>query len=488
MNPSSMRTLLSALLLLPAAAFGATGLTIYNADFAVVRDTVPLDLKAGVNEVTYEGATLRLEPDSVILRDPAGKPLQILEQNYRNDPVSQSLLLSLFEGKEIDFLIRETTKPDRTVRGKIIRSGYVPALNGNPGGTEPVIEIDGTIRFGLPGEPVFPSLGDGTILKPRLTWLLNTPKDLRTEAELGYVTGGLSWQASYNLVSPEKGDTIDLVGWITMENRSGRDFADARIKLMAGDVNKVAPDQLGWERNRMAKTMSAAMAGDQDQVTEKAFDEFHLYSLARPATLRNNETKQVEFIRATGIRSETIYVYDGAQLGGNAWRGADGNFRLTNSEFGTQSQTKVAVMREFKNSKENNLGLPLPKGRVRFYRTDGDQLEFTGENQIDHTPADELVKLYTGDAFDLVGERKRIDFRIDSANKTADESFEITLRNRKKEPVQIRVVEHLYRAANWEIREKSDPFTKVNSDEIEFRIDLKPGDERKVTYSVHYTW
>lgn len=468
---------LALLFLLPTVALAAPGLTIYNQDFAVVRDTLTLDLKAGINDVTFDGATALLEPDSVILRDPSGRPIQILEQNYRNDPVTQPLLLSLFEGREIDFFIREANKPDRTVRGKIIRSGY------NQTG-EPIIEVDGKIQFGLPGSPVFPSLGDDTILKPRLAWKINAPEAFKTQAELGYITGGLNWSASYNLVSPEKGDTIDLVGWITMNNRSGRTFENAQIKLLAGDVNKIRPPNsgIGPRPIALAKNMAAPAP---DVVTEKAFDEFHLYTLARPTTLRDQETKQVEFVRATGVQSETIYVYDGLNFPShiqNFQVGADEN-------FGTQNNTtKVAVFREFKNSKANNLGIPLPKGRVRFYRTDGSNLEFVGENSIDHTPVDELIKLKTGDAFDIVGERKRTNFRVDTANRQADESFEIELRNRKKEGVTVRVVEHLLRWANWKIAEKSDDFTKVNSDKIEFRIALKPGEERKVTYTVHYTW
>lgn len=467
---------LALLLALSSAALAAPGLTIYNQNFAVVRDTIPLDLKAGVNDVTFDGATALLEPDSVILRDPEGRPVQILEQNYRNDPVSQPLLLSLFEGREIDFFIREPNKPDRTVRGKIIRSGY-----GQPG--EPIIEVDGKIQFGLPGEPVFPSLGDDTILKPRLAWKINAPEALKTQAELGYITGGLNWSASYNLVAPEKGDTIDLVGWITMNNQSGRTFEDAKIKLLAGDVHKIQPVAAPLMRARAAMAASVA---DESSVTEKAFDEFHLYTLPRPTTLRDRETKQVEFIRAAGIKSETIYVYDGLNLALYGFvRGGVG----ANEDFGTQgNSTKVAVFREFKNSKENNLGIPLPKGRVRFYRTDGTNLEFIGENEIDHTPADELIKLKTGDAFDIVGERKRTDFRVDTGNNRADESFEIELRNRKTEAVTVRVIEHLLRWATWEITAKSDDFTRLDSDKIEFRIPLKPGEERKITYTVHYTW
>lgn len=498
-----MRSVLLPLLMIPQMVFAAPGLTIYNQNFAVVRDTIPLDLKAGVNSVVFEGATVHLEPDSVVLRDPAGAPLQILEQNYRNDPLSQGLLLSMYEGKELEFYIREANKPDRVVVGKVLRSGYTPhaqeamqrygqsylmrqsAMASSGATGQPIIEMEGKIRFGLPGEPIFPSLGNDTILKPRLTWQINVPKPLKTEAEVGYITGGMSWEASYNVVAPEKGEKLDITGWVTMDNQSGRDFADARIKLMAGDVNKLQPEAAMpmMSRMRVAEDKEAEPA-----VTEKTFDEYHLYTLERPTTLRDRETKQVEFIRAAGVQSELIYLYDGLAIDRNFVRGADALYRRTSEGFGSQSQTKVAVMREFKNTKANGLGMPLPRGRVRFYRANGSQIEFTGENQIDHTPADELVKIYTGDAFDLVGERKRTDFRVDRSNNWADESFEITLRNRKKETAAIRVVEHLYRWNNWEIVEKSDPFTKTNAEEIQFRVELKPGEERKVSYKVHYSW
>lgn len=503
-----MKYLLLPLLLASAPVFANPGLTIYNQNFAVVRDTIPMDLRAGINDVVFDGATVHLEPDSVILRDPSGKPLQILEQNYRNDPVSQALLLSLFEGKTIDFVVREPQKPDRVIAGKIIRSGYALhaneamrrygnqymmnqyAMAGSSGAGEPIIEVDGKIQFGLPGQPVFPSLGDDTILKPRLAWKINAPAALKTDAELCYITGGMSWEASYNVLAPEKGDTLEIVGWVTMDNQSGRDFENAKIKLMAGDVSKLAPSGMRAE-DSLARSRGFAVgmaAPAEPQVTEKAFDEYHLYTLERPATLRDRETKQVEFVRTSGIKSQTVYVYDGMLVDWNRWRGYPRTNLRTNDEFGAESHTKIAVMREFKNTKANNLGIPLPRGRVRFYRQDGGRIEFTGENEIDHTPVDELVKVQTGDAFDLVGERKRTNFRIDSSNNRADELFEIVLRNRKKEAVTIRVVEHLYRWSTWEIKESSDPFEKVKSDEIRFDIEVKPGEERKVTYSVHYFW
>jgi hypothetical protein len=472
---------LALLLAITAPAFAAEpALTIYNQGFAVVRDTLPIDLKAGVNHVSFGGATAKLEADSVILRDVAGKAaLQILEQNYRNDPVSEPMLLSFFEGKEVSFVRHETNKPDQTIQGKVIRSGYVPG--GRP--VEPIIEVDGKLQFSLPGEPRFSALGDDNILKPTLSWKLNAAAAAKINAEVAYVTQGFSWEASYNLVAPEKGDLVDFVGWITMKNDSGTGFKDARIKLMAGDVNKVQPPR--EQRALFAGNGAMAGAAPAPVVTEKAFDEFHLYTLARPATLRDKETKQVEFVRATGVKAERLYIYDGAAIGG--WR--VGMNIGGNPNYGVQSNKKVNVYREFKNTEANKLGIPLPKGRVRFYSQDDDrQLEFVGENNIDHTPKNELVRLYIGDSFDLVGERKRTDFKSNEANRIFDESFEIKVRNRKKDPVEIRVVEHLFRWSNWTVTDKSQDFVKTNAQTIEFHVALKPDEEKIVTYKVRYTW
>ena len=475
-----MKAILLSLCAAASAIAAEPALTIYNANFAVVRDTVPLELKAGVNEARFADMVSQLEPDSVILRDPAGKTkFQVLEQSYRNDPVSQELLLSMFEGKTIDFFLRQPNKPDLTVPGKIIRSGYKT-------GTQPVIEVDGKLQFSLPGQPIFPSLGDDTVLTPTLSWKINSAAEAKFDAELAYITGGFSWEADYNIVAPEKGDLLDLVAWVTIRNGSGKTFRDARIKLMAGDVNKIQPQAL---RGGAAKGRMYAMAAAADMepsVSEKTFDEFHLYTLANQTTLRDQQSKQVEFARANGIKSERIYIYDGAQIPnwqlGATYGGDPG--------FGTGSNPKVAVYREFKNSKENKLGIPLPKGRVRFYTEEsGDQsLQFVGENQIDHTPKDETIRLLTGNSFDLVGERKRTNFQTNNAEHWAMESFEIKLRNRKAEPVEIRVVEHLYRWNNWEIEKKSAEFVKKDAQTVEFRVPVKAGEESVVSYTVRYSW
>jgi len=476
---------LALFLALSAAALAVhaePSLTIYNQNFAVVRDTLPLTLQAGANVVHYAGATAQVEPDSVILRDPAGRhELQILEQNYRNDPVTAALLLSRFEGKTIDFekytLLNNSTYR-QIVHGKVIRSGYIPGGEAQ----QPIIEVAGKLQFSLPGEPLFPDLGDDTILQPAFNWVLQSDAPGSFPAEIGYVTGGFDWNASYNLVSPEQGDLVDFVGWITMKNDSGKTFENATIKLMAGDVNKIQPPQRAY-RMMVGGGGNGGGVGGEPVVTEKAFDEFHLYSLARPTTLHDRESKQVEFAHAEKLFAPTLYVYDGAE----GFRFYGLNY---DQNYGQSGNKKVIVQREFVNAETNHLGLALPKGKLRFYRRDADgQLQFVGENEIDHTPRNETIRVTTGNAFDLVGERRQTNFRAEIGANWIDESFEIKLRNRKKEqPVEIRVVEHLYRWSNWAITEKSDSFVKKNAQTIEFCILVKPDEERTVTYTVHYSW
>jgi len=477
-------------------------LTIYNQNFAVIRETLPLDLKAGNNTVRFSGATAQVEPDSVILRDATGRQtVLVLEQNYRNDPVSQERLLSLYEGKTIEFSVRNPDGSTRTVNGRIVRSGYVPHYQAanrygpqyqanqagmvSGGAGQPIIEVDGKLQFTLPGQPIFPALGDDTILKPALDWILYSGQPAKFDAELSYVSGGMTWSSDYNIVAPETGDTLDLVGWVTLDNQSGKQFDHAHIKLMAGDVNKVQP------QNRAMVLGAIGGAGGgmaAPQVTEKAFEDYHLYTLPQPTTIHDRETKQVEFLRASGIQSKRLYIYDGVRIDQN-YNGYQ-DLRQVH-QYGTQSNPNVWVMREFANSDKNHLGVPLPKGRVRFYRRDQDgQVEFTGENQIEHTPKDETVRVYTGNAFDITGERRQTQFQSQMRQPGGwlDESFEIKVRNHKKEAATVRVVEHLYRWSNWVIAQESATHRQTDSKTIEYEVTLQPDEERTLTYTAHYTW
>jgi len=463
---------------LAGTAAADTAITIYNRNLAVIREIIPLELVDGETPVTFDRATAQVLPDSVVLRDPAGAAgFSILEQSYRNDPVSRSLLLSHFEGQSIDF---RTVYPDGKVElvpGKIIRSGHVPG--GQP--QDPIIEVDGKLRFQLPGEPLFPALGDDSILRPTLGWLIRAAGAATFDAQLSYLSRGFQWEANYNLVAPEKGETVTLTGWVTVANQSGTGFDEARVKLVAGDVNiieEVAPRMRGMARAEMM--MDAAPA-----VAEKEFDDFHLYTLARPLTIRDKETKQVEFLRAPAVKAAKKYVYDPAGM-----RFFGGNPPQTHPVQGMEFPKEVAIYWEFRNDEENGLGVPLPSGRMRFYRADDadGNLEFVGENNIGHTARNEEISLYTGNAFDLVGERKIVDFQRDERTNMMRETIEITLRNRSKEPKTITVREHLWRWLNWKIENPSAEFEKKDAQRIEFNIELAPDEELKVTYTAHYSW
>lgn len=447
-------------------------LTIYNRDFAVVRDRISLNLEKGVNLVTYDGATTTLEPDSVVL---SGGGIEILEQGYRQDVASPSALLKAFEGQNIDFLQSFEDGGQRVIQGKIIRAG----------GSEPLIETEGKLRFGLPGTPLFPSLGEESLLRPALEWTLLADESLAAKATVSYLTRGLGWRASYNLVSPEKGDLSTLVGWITMENNSGRDYREAKIKLLAGEVNKVRQE---FALPRGGNDMMMEAVGAAPEVTQKAFDEFHLYTLPRTTTLRDRETKQVEFVRAEGVEVKTLYRLAGQTL---YWGGSS---IQTDPDVTMGPAGKIKVLRKIENTKENGLGIPLPMGTFRLYRENHDgektDLEFVGENTIDHTPKDESIEIETGEAFDLVAERTRTDFRVSGLGYNSgriEEEFSIKLKNRKEQDVAINVVEYL-RGPNGKIVQESLPSSKTSAAEIHWDVPVPAGQEVTLTYSVLYSW
>lgn len=486
--------ILAATLAAPARA-GEVALTIYNSDFALVKETRTLTLQQGSNETRFTDVTSLLEPDSVVLRDrrdPEG--IRILEQNYEGDPLSEASMLRLSEGRTLQFRnVNPATGAVEIVSGRLIRAGYD---GGNGGATRrhggqpfgvaqtpmsPIVEVNGKVLFDLPGRPLFDPPGKDAILKPTLLWRLQAAKGGQRDVEVSYLTGGMRWEATYNLVAPETGDAFDLVGWITLENESGAEFKDARVKLMAGDVSKVQPAMAGM----MKRDMMVAMEAAAPPVTEKAFDEYHLYTLTNPTTLREREVKQVEFCRAAKLPGKRIYVYDGSMLPVYAYQGGMGQ----QPDLGAQSNPKVATMIEFRNSKEAGLGIPLPKGTMKMYRADSDgSREFIGENTIDHTPKDETVRLTLGNAFDLRGERRQTDFKVDSSRQTATEAFEIKVRNHKKEAVEVRIVEHLFRWSGWKIAASSIPYEKVDARTIEFKVTIPPDGEKVVTYRVNYSW
>ncbi len=458
-----------------ASAPARGSLTIYNGDLALVRESLELDLQAGINQVAFGGITRRLEPSSVVLRGAAGTgAFQVLRQGYRNDPVSEGFLLSLFEGQVLEFL-----RPDgSTVAGRVVRSGYTPPpapIRGfappEQGASSPVVEVDGKLRFELPGRPLFPSLGEDTVLEPTLLWELEAERAGRQGFELGYLTGGLAWQADYNIVLTEGGGPASAVGWVTLSNTSGTAFRDVDVQLVAGDVRRLDAPSPEFAMGRMA--MSAK------DVVQEAFDAYHLYTLPRALTLRSDESAQVEFLRSAALDVQTRYVA--------RTQAPIGDFRREQNLF--QLATTVEVMREFTNSGANGLGVPLPRGTLRFYRMDrADKMQFVGEAPLDHTPADEQVSVMTGRAFDLVAERRRVNFTLDENRRQSTETITIELRNRSRETAQIRVQEVLHRWHQNEVVESQPEARRIDASHIEFDVALAAGEVREVNYTVRYTW
>ena len=490
-----------------------TALTIYNQDFALVRTPLALDLKAGTTEISATNVTREVEPDSVVLRDVAGRrPIRILEQNYDGSLRVQAQMLAKFEGQTIGFLVPQASGEQKVVQGRIVRAGTVPQydlidrfgqnyfyqMNQPQMQQEPLIEVDGKLRYGLPGTPLFPADAQGLTLRPTLRWLIQSDRAEKIGAELDYMTHGLRWDATYNVIAPvgdaPTGQRLEMVGWVNLTNESGSDFKDAALQLMAGDLSKLVNANGGFAQAMGQVMVQTAMVSDAEgtnlQVTQKDFDEYHLYNLHRTTSLLDHQSKQIEFLNAADIAAERVYVYDGFKIDRqNGIRYLQWN--QENFGGGVSVNKKVWAMQEFKNSEANHLGMPLPKGRMRFYRRDADgSLQFIGENTIDHTPKDETVSVFLGDAFDLTGDRVRTDFttRQPGIGRTITESYKITLKNAKGTASKVRVVEHLYRTANWEISRNSDEFVKKDSQTIEYNVDVPANGEKDVSYTVIYTW
>jgi hypothetical protein len=474
-----------------------TQLTVYNQDFAVARTMVPLDLHAGVNEVLTTNVTRELEPDSVVLRDPSGHNLvHVAEQNYDAAVVDQRWLMEKYEGKTIDFEIQgpqvvetatgeQHTIPPRTIQGRIIRGGDLMA------GTQPLVEVDGKMQFQMPGVPLFPATTDGLLLKPTLRWQIETEKASRFPAELDYITHGMNWQATYNVMVPETTDTTaaesaEIVGWVTIENKTGTDFPQATIQLMAGDVAKIQDLRGRLQMNQTVAIQAGYARNMSPEVTQKAFDDFHLYDLHRTVSLSNGETKQVQFLDVSNVKVQRSYEFEGNNAVTQAFYP---EYHNDQPVFERSGNTRVAILQEIKNSPSNHLGMPLPAGRLRLYRRDtGGQLQFVGENMISHTAAEQTVKIVSGNAFDLTAARRQTDFKVDNMRRFMDESFEIKLDNQKAQQVTIHAVEHMGRGENWKVTAKSGDFIKRDSSTIDFPVLVPAKGETVLTYTVHYTW
>ncbi|MFA5779429.1 MAG: DUF4139 domain-containing protein [Elusimicrobiota bacterium] len=447
-------------------------LTVYNQNLGLVKDRREIKIDKGVQKIEFTDVAAQIDPTSVHFKSLSyPNKCSVLEQNFEYDLISREKLLQKYIGKEIELERRfgKDGEKKEIIKGTLLStSGGLTVKSGDK------------VLINPSGEISLSKLPEGLILKPTLSWFLENEVSGEHKIEVDYLTNGINWNADYVIVSDKDDKNLDLTGWVTIDNKSGATYKDAKLKLIAGDIHRASPP--GVMRNDMMY-VTKEMRAPQPQFEEKAFFEYHLYTLQRRTNVRDNETKQIEFVSGTNVPVKKLYIYDGAAqkfYGYNQWSRADRN-------YGVQSNKKVYVMLDFKNSKENNLGIPLPKGKMRVYKEDSDKsLEFIGEDFIEHTPKDENVRIYLGDAFDIVGERVQTDFK--NGDDFADESFKITVRNHKEEPIEVRVVEKLYRWSNWKIAQKSQDYEKKDARTIEYKLKVPKDSENIITYTVHYWW
>ncbi len=462
----------------------AVDLTIYNANLALVREERTLNLQKGLSSLVISDVPATIDGTSLHFQSKtAPDAVRVLEQNYQYDLVSQAKLLSKYVGQSVEWIrVEPGTNKEYTVQGKLLSSGYVPNQSYPAGGM--IAEINGKIEVNPGGRLILPQLPEGLILKPQLEWLIENLKAGQHQAEISYLAHQLTWNANYVALLDKDDKNLSLTGWVTITNNSGTSFFNAGLKLVAGDVNIVQPE---GNISFMAKSQVVAGLSSERQFKESGLFEYHLYTLQRRTDVMNDETKQIELVSANKVNAQKIFIYDGIADQWKYWRYNYG-YRDQGS-FGQQSNPKVGVYVTFKNTEKNELGIPLPKGKVRVYKRDDDGKEqFVGEDEIDHTPKDEQVRLYMGNAFDLVGERAQKDFKVIVSGHLYDESFEIKVRNHKNEDVTVYVYEHPWRWSEWEITKASSEWTKVDQTTIQFPVTIPKNGEKVISYTVRYKW
>jgi hypothetical protein len=428
--------------------------TIYNGNLGLVKDLREVRFPSGQTEVQFMDVAALIDPTTVHLKSLTDAPgLKILEQNYEYDLLTSQKLMEKYVGRKVRLYQSDGTYHDATLL----------STNG------PIFEINGQIHMGQYGRLVLPSLPENLVSKPTLVWLLRNQTARPQRVEASYLTSGITWKADYVMVLNPADTLSDLTGWVTIDNKSGATYGNAALKLVAGDVNR-APDARRDQRmmEMAAKAVSPAVAS-HDFVSE-GFFEYHLYTLDGRTTIKDNQTKQLSLLSSSEIPITKELIYYGA---------AD-YYRTT---YGApMSNQKVAVYLEVKNSKENRLGLPLPKGKVRVYKADasGSQ-QFVGEDWIDHTPKDESVKIKLGNAFDLVGERTQKDFRKLASN-LYEVEWEIALRNHKTEAQTVTVIEPV--PGDWQVVSSSHTYEKIQAHTLKYQIAVPKEGAAKLAYRV----
>ena len=444
-----------------------TELSVYNAQtgyesgYALVKEVRSLLLKTGLNNVVYKDVASQIDATSVLVHDLKSSDTTVLEQNYEYDLVSREKILEKYLGKEITVEASKGTTSE-TFTGTLL--GYKDGI---------ILDTStGIVNAGDISTIRFPSLPEGLITKPTLVWKIFTPTEGEREVETTYLTNGIKWNADYIALVNANDNAMDFKGWVTVDNQSGTAYPNAKLKLVAGDVHRVTPPQTAYDYAPRAAGMVSESSAKQ--FTEQSLFEYHMYTLDRTTDVANNETKQISLLESANVPVKKILYYDGANTPLYYYGGT------------TDGTGKVQVRLQFDNKKENGLGLPLPKGKVRVYKLDSEgKQQFVGEDEIDHTPENNLATLYLGDSFDVTGKRTVTD-NTQVTDKRYRQTVQMVLKNAKDSAQEVVVAEHL--GTNWTITDKTDNYDKKDAYTIEFNVSVPAKGEKTVEYTVEYQY
>ena len=435
----------------------AIEVTVYNSNIGLVKDLRQVTLPAGQGELRFMDVASSINPVTVSARSlNAPNDFSVLDQNYEYDLMSESRLLDKYVGKKLKLL-----RWDETLSKK--EEVEATLLSNNDG---QIYQIGSEIYLGYPGVKVVPSIPENLISKPTLTWFYSNKTPKTHELEVSYLTGNITWKADYVATLAGDDKSLELSGWVTIDNQSGAMYKDARLKLVAGEVNRVDASSM------MRKSVRAdmVMASAAPQFEEKAFFEYHIYDLQRKTTIKDKQTKQISLLEASGVQAKKEFLVYGTA-----------NYYFY-AMPGQKQKQDVSVFVEFKNSQANKVGMPLPQGTVRMYKKDtDDSLQFIGEDNIQHTPKDETVRLKIGKAFDVVAERVQTDYKQIS-NRMHESEWEVTIRNHKAEAVVVGILEPLY--SDWKVLTSTHEYKKVDAATLRFDVPVGKDQEVVVRYRV----
>lgn len=441
-------TMFTIMALATAATAQDMAVTVYNSNLGVVSETRTLDFEEGNGKLAFRDVPSEIDPASVRMEVLDGANVTILEQNYAYDLVSPAQMYRRYIDQEIELIDEQ----GRLYSGNLLAYNKGAVTLMEPSGRVKVVNLDNI------NEVSFPELPEGLITRPTLFWLYASESAGQRKCRVGYQTSAMSWEAEYVGQLDSEEENLDLSGWASITNNSGKTYEEAKLKLVAGDIHRAPPGRgPGPDVRKMMAAAETAGAGFE----EKAFFEYHLYTLPRPATVANREIKQISLFDPASTTVDKVYTYRP-----------------------DRNATEVEVAIEFTNSSETGLGMPLPAGRVRLFKADEDgSVVLLGEDRIDHTPEDEELNIKVGTAFDVVAEQKVMDQRRIS-KQVEERDFQIELRNRKESDITVVVEKRLH--GYWEVLNSDIEYTKEDAYTIQFRVPVKAGETRTFDFTVRF--